>query len=91
MGHNVIKQNKTTSAQSPSSTKVSGKPAPVGLYHPDHEHDACGIGFVANMKNVKSHDIVAKGLEILKNLEHRGAVGADPKAGDGCGILIQNT
>lgn len=89
LGHNVIKQNKTTSAQSPSSTKVSGKPAPVGLYHPDHEHDACGIGFVANMKNVKSHDIVAKGLEILKNLEHRGAVGADPKAGDGCGILIQ--
>ena len=60
-----------------------------GLYHPDHEHDACGIGFVAHMKNVQSHDIVAKGLEILKNLEHRGAVGADPKAGDGCGILIQ--
>ncbi len=60
-----------------------------GLYHPDHEHDACGIGFVAHMKNVKSHDIVSKGLEILKNLEHRGAVGADPKAGDGCGILIQ--
>ena len=66
-----------------------GKPQAAGLYHPDHEHDACGIGFVAHMKNVKSHDIVAKGLEILKNLEHRGAVGADPKAGDGCGILIQ--
>ena len=67
----------------------SRQPGPQGLYHPDHEHDACGIGFVAHMKNVKSHDMIVKGLEILKNLEHRGAVGADPKAGDGCGILIQ--
>ena len=60
-----------------------------GLYSPDFEHDACGLGFVAHMKNDKSHDIIRKGLSILKNLEHRGAVGADPKAGDGCGILIQ--
>ena len=60
-----------------------------GLYDPAYEHDACGLGFVAHMKNKKSHDIVQKGLSILKNLEHRGAVGADPKAGDGCGILIQ--
>ena len=60
-----------------------------GLYDPDREHDACGIGFVVNMNDVRSHDIIHKGLNILCNLEHRGAVGADPKAGDGCGILIQ--
>ena len=60
-----------------------------GLYNPDREHDACGIGFVVNMNDVRSHEIIRKGLNILCNLEHRGAVGADPKAGDGCGILIQ--
>ncbi|MEM7619039.1 MAG: glutamate synthase large subunit [Pseudomonadota bacterium] len=64
-------------------------PNAQGLYDPRHEHDACGIGFIANLKNNKSYDIIKQGLEILKNLEHRGAVGADPKAGDGCGILIQ--
>jgi glutamate synthase (NADPH) large chain len=66
-----------------------GMPAPQGLYDPAREHDACGVGFIADMKNRKSHDIVAKGLEILLNLNHRGAVGADPKAGDGCGCLVQ--
>ncbi len=65
------------------------KPDQQGLYDCANDHDACGIGFVANMKNVKSHEIVRNGLIILENLEHRGAVGADPKAGDGCGILIQ--
>jgi glutamate synthase (NADPH/NADH) large chain len=60
-----------------------------GLYDSRNEHDACGVGFVAQIKNRKSHDIVAKGLSILCNLEHRGAVGADPLAGDGAGILIQ--
>ncbi len=60
-----------------------------GLYDPSHEHDACGIGFVANIKNKKSHTIVEQGLQILKNLKHRGAVGADPLAGDGSGIMIQ--
>ncbi|TVR79481.1 MAG: glutamate synthase large subunit [Rhodospirillales bacterium] len=60
-----------------------------GLYDPSNEHDACGIGFVANIKNHKSHDIVAQGLQILVNLHHRGAVGADPLAGDGAGILVQ--
>ena len=64
------------------------KPAP-GLYDPRNEHDACGVGFVAHIKNHKSHQIVANGLSILCNLEHRGAVGADPLAGDGAGILIQ--
>jgi glutamate synthase (NADPH/NADH) large chain len=60
-----------------------------GLYDPRNEHDACGVGFVAQIKNRKSHAIVAQGLGILCNLEHRGAVGADPLAGDGAGILIQ--
>ena len=64
-------------------------PAAHGLYDPANEKDSCGVGFVANMHNLKSHDIVAKGLEILLNLDHRGAVGADPKAGDGCGMLVQ--
>lgn len=61
----------------------------VGLYNSNYEHDACGVGFIANIKGVKSHSIVSKGLEILKNLTHRGAVGADPLQGDGTGILIQ--
>ena len=60
-----------------------------GLYDPALEHDACGIGLICKIDNAKSHDIIARGLEILRNLEHRGAVGADPEAGDGCGILIQ--
>ncbi len=69
---------------------VSGSlPAKQGLYNPKNEHDACGVGFVAHIKGKKSHSIVEQGLEILKNLVHRGAVGADPKAGDGAGILIQ--
>jgi len=66
-----------------------GLPKPQGLYDGGHEHDGCGIGFVANIKGVKSHAIVQQGLEVLVNLTHRGAVGADPKAGDGAGILIQ--
>ncbi len=64
-------------------------PAPQGLYDPRNEHDACGVGFVAHIKGAKSHDIVEQGLQLLKNLTHRGAVGADPLAGDGAGILIQ--
>ncbi|MFA6313394.1 MAG: glutamate synthase-related protein [Sterolibacterium sp.] len=64
-------------------------PARQGLYDPANEHDACGVGFVAHIKNQKSHAIVEQGLQILKNLTHRGATGADPMAGDGSGILIQ--
>jgi glutamate synthase (NADPH/NADH) large chain len=60
-----------------------------GLYHPANEHDACGVGFVANIRGARSHDIVEKALLILRNLDHRGAVGADPLFGDGAGILIQ--
>jgi len=62
---------------------------PQGLYHPDNEHDACGVGFVANIKGKKSHTIVEQGLSVLKNLSHRGAVGWDPKLSDGAGLLIQ--
>ncbi|RNJ50485.1 glutamate synthase large subunit [Methylocystis hirsuta] len=64
-------------------------PQAQGLYDPAKEHDSCGVGFVANMRNEKSHAIVEMGLQILLNLDHRGAVGADPKLGDGCGILLQ--
>jgi len=60
-----------------------------GLYDPRNEHDACGVGFVVNIKGRKSNDIVAQGLKILENLDHRGAVGADPLMGDGAGCLIQ--
>ena len=60
-----------------------------GLYDPAFEHDACGVGMVAALSGIPDHDIVAKGLEILRNLDHRGATGADTAAGDGAGILIQ--
>jgi len=65
------------------------QPKAQGLYDPAKEHDSCGVGFVANMRNEKSRAIVEMGLRILANLDHRGAVGADPKLGDGCGVLVQ--
>jgi glutamate synthase domain-containing protein 2/glutamate synthase domain-containing protein 1 len=61
----------------------------AGLYDPRFEHDACGVGFVADLNNVKSHEIVEKGIEILQNLDHRGARGAEKETGDGAGILVQ--
>jgi glutamate synthase (NADPH/NADH) large chain len=64
-------------------------PPAQGLYHPSNEHDACGVGFVANIKGRKSHSIVEQGLTVLRNLTHRGAVGWDPKLSDGAGLLIQ--
>ncbi len=64
-------------------------PAKQGLYDPVNEHDACGVGFVAHIKGQKSHSIVEQGLTILERLTHRGAVGADPRAGDGAGMLLQ--
>ncbi len=64
-------------------------PVHQGLYDPNNEKDSCGVGFIADMKNRKSHAIVQQGLQILHNIDHRGAVGADPKLGDGCGILVQ--
>ena len=64
-------------------------PVRQGMYDPAHEHDACGLGFIAHIKGRKSHGIVTPGLMILENLSHRGATGADPLQGDGAGILIQ--
>ncbi|OYW47012.1 MAG: glutamate synthase large subunit [Sphingomonadales bacterium 32-68-7] len=64
-------------------------PANQGLYDSRNEHDSCGVGFVAHIKGAKSHAIVTQALEILANLDHRGAVGADPLLGDGAGLLLQ--
>ncbi len=64
-------------------------PGPTGLYDPRHEHDSCGVSFVANLKGVASHELVRTGLSALTNLEHRGATGAEPDTGDGAGILLQ--
>ncbi|MBT0668752.1 glutamate synthase large subunit [Novosphingobium profundi] len=66
-----------------------GFPKPQGLYDARNEHDSCGVGFVAHIKGQKSHAIITQALEILKNIDHRGAVGADPLLGDGAGILTQ--
>ena len=66
-----------------------GLPQPQGLYDPAQERDSCGIGFVANIKGQKSHDIIVKGIQVLINLTHRGACGCDPETGDGAGVLIQ--
>ena len=65
------------------------KPAKQGLYDPQFEHDACGVGLVADIKGRASHKIISQGLEVLINLGHRGASGADPETGDGAGILVQ--
>ena len=64
-------------------------PAVSGLFDPAHGKDSCGVGFIVDIHNRKTHEIVEQGLQILLNLDHRGAVGADPKLGDGCGILVQ--
>jgi glutamate synthase (NADPH/NADH) large chain len=68
---------------------LSAPPPAGGLYDPRNEHDACGVGMVAHIRGAKSHSIVTRALEILGNLDHRGAVGADPLLGDGAGILLQ--
>lgn len=72
-----------------SKIRKGGMPPKQGLYDPANEKDSCGVAFVAHIKGVKSHDIVKKGLYALDNMTHRGAVGADPRTGDGAGILIQ--
>src|ERR1700719_804465 len=67
----------------------TGLPPAQGLYDPAHEHDACGIGFVASIRGEKSHEIIRKGIQVLLNLAHRGACGCDAETGDGAGVLIQ--
>ena len=76
-------------AKNSACESVNRLPRAQGLYDPRHEHDACGMGFVASMGGQKSHDIIRKGIEVLINLTHRGACGCDPETGDGAGILIQ--
>ncbi len=86
----VVKHNKYTSYPLWNTLpKGNGRSKKVGLYDPKNEHDACGLGFVANIKGKKSHSIIKDGLYILENLEHRGATGADPLVGDGAGMLVQ--
>src|ERR1700753_1795497 len=74
---------------SPVPEKHTFRPEACGMYDPALEKDSCGVGFIANIKGKKSHQIVSDALKILCNLDHRGAVGADPRAGDGAGILVQ--
>src|SRR5262249_48652734 len=64
-------------------------PVAQGLFDPAQEKDSCGVGFIADIKGRSSHKLIEDALAILCNLEHRGAVGADPRAGDGAGILVQ--
>ncbi|RWD36035.1 MAG: hypothetical protein EOS59_33870, partial [Mesorhizobium sp.] len=85
-------QTKAPAVKNRSRTKIERTDtgfAAHGLYDPRNEHDACGVGFIVNMKGVKSHQIVKDGLAVLENLTHRGAVGADPLMGDGAGVLVQ--
>ena len=78
-----------THAPDPRSSIPVGPPPRQGLYDPAYERDACGVGFVVDIKGRKSHSIVEKALTVLKNLLHRGACGCEPNTGDGAGILIQ--
>ena len=70
-------------------TNGFGRAGAQGLYDPACEHDACGVGFVANIRGERSHEIVEQGIEVLVNLEHRGACGCDPETGDGAGLIVQ--
>ena len=76
-------------SKSNEPTIAPEKTVKMGLYDPKHEHDSCGLGFIANFKGKKSHKIIQDGIKILENLEHRGATGADPLMGDGAGMLTQ--
>ncbi|HTA05354.1 MAG TPA: glutamate synthase central domain-containing protein, partial [Solirubrobacteraceae bacterium] len=71
------------------NSQTKQPPQAVGLYDPSYEHDACGVGMVARLDNQPTHDVVTRAVTALENLEHRGASGADPRTGDGAGILMQ--
>ncbi|KZL20754.1 Ferredoxin-dependent glutamate synthase 1 [Pseudovibrio axinellae] len=80
---------KTRATTTGTVTEKLRTAATEGLYNPAKEHDACGVGFIANLKGAQSHHVVQSGLQIVENLTHRGAVGADPLMGDGAGMLTQ--
>ena len=82
-------ENLPTSARPAVIDASLATPPARGLFDPKREFDACGVGFIVDLKSRSSHQIVQDALSILENLEHRGAVGADPLSGDGAGILIQ--
>src|SRR5271169_5028158 len=73
----------------PGQPRHTQPPAKQGLYDPQFEHEACGVGFVVNIKGRKSHSIIQQALQVLLNLDHRGACGCEANTGDGAGILIQ--
>ncbi len=89
VGEGSVRPAATDRATKTISHIDPGLPVAQGLYDPRNEKDSCGVGFIADIKGRKSHQIVQDGLKILLNLEHRGAVGADPRAGDGAGMLVQ--
>jgi glutamate synthase (NADPH/NADH) large chain len=76
-------------AKRAAAKRSRAAPKPPGLYDRRLDHDSCGVGFIADLRGGKSHKIIEYGLQILENLTHRGAVGADPLVGDGAGILVQ--
>ena len=78
----------TSDAAGSHRTRAGGCPGPQGLYDPALEHDACGVGLVADLAGRASHTLVEQALNVLRNLEHRGATGSDPDSGDGAGILV---
>ena len=71
------------------TSHIKQPPRAVGLYDPRFEHDACGVGMVARLDNQPTHEVISRAITALENLEHRGATGADPRTGDGAGILMQ--
>src|SRR5947209_14238034 len=75
--------------EGPSRMMMSEPPPKQGLYDPQYEHDACGVGFLVNIKGKKSHRIIQHAINILVNLNHRGACGCEKNTGDGAGILLQ--
>ena len=81
--------NKRSDSTSGPRPRRTGLPPKQGLYDPWFEHDACGVGFVVDMKGRKSHQILQQALQVLKNLDHRGASGSEPNTGDGAGVLLQ--
>ncbi|GAA2148155.1 glutamate synthase large subunit [Kitasatospora kazusensis] len=87
--HSANEPQQAGAARQPYALVPDARPAAQGLYDPRNEHDACGVGFVATLTGIADHKIVEQALTVLRNLEHRGATGADPDSGDGAGILTQ--